>query len=350
MIDTNTAEIKFAIHAVRKAAEIIQQIQSEMVIHPKTDLHVTKADLSPVTIADFASQAVIAYFLAETFPSDRLVAEEDSSELRIPQGEGPGVGEEAAAKTQAVPLLEQVTQYVSRFLPQANPSKVSQWIDYGGAEPAGRFWVLDPIDGTKGFLRSDQYAVALALVVDGQVQLGLLGCPNLADAYRPDLEGPGSLVVAVRGQGTWTTPLAQPGSFEQLKVSQRSLPADARLLRSFESGHTNVGQIDSFAQALGIKAEPVRMDSQAKYAVLASGKGELLLRLLSPAKPDYREKIWDQAAGSLVVEEAGGRITDLNGKPLDFTAGRTLARNCGILASNSLLHQAALEGLKAVDA
>jgi 3'(2'), 5'-bisphosphate nucleotidase len=346
MIDTHTPEVKFAIHAVRKAAEVIQQIQSEMVTHPKTDRQMIKEDLSPVTIADYASQAVVARFLAEAFPSDPLVAEEDASGLRPPAGGG----QEAAGRTPATALLKQVTEYVSRFLPQATSDDVCRWIDYGASAPADRFWVLDPIDGTKGFLRSDQYAVALALVVDGQVQLGLLGCPNLADAYRPDLEGPGSLIIAARGQGTWTTPLAQPGNFERLQVSQRSFPPDARLLRSFESGHTNVGQIDLFAQAMGIQAEPVRMDSQAKYAVLASGKGELLLRLLSTAKPDYREKIWDQAAGSIVVEEAGGMITDLHGKPLDFTAGRTLARNRGILASNTLLHPAALDGLRAVEA
>jgi 3'(2'), 5'-bisphosphate nucleotidase len=135
-----------------------------------------------------------------------------------------------------------------------------------------------------------------------------------------------------------------------VQVSQRADPAQARLLRSFESGHTNVDQIDDFAHALGIHAEPVRMDSQAKYAVLAAGDGDLLLRLLSPSKLDYREKIWDQAAGSLVVQEAGGMITDLDGKPLDFTAGRSLHNNRGILASNSLLHPAALQALRVVRA
>jgi 3'(2'), 5'-bisphosphate nucleotidase len=72
--------------------------------------------------------------------------------------------------------------------------------------------------------------------------------------------------------------------------------------------------------------------------------------LLSAKKPDYREKIWDQAAGSLIVEEAGGWVTDLDGKPLDFTAGRTLADNRGILATNGHLHPAALEALRAIGA
>ena len=62
-------------------------------------------------------------------------------------------------------------------------------------------WTLDPIDGTKGFLRGEQYAVCLALIVDARVQLGVIGCPNLlVDASKPD--GPrGCLFVATRGQG-----------------------------------------------------------------------------------------------------------------------------------------------------
>ncbi len=127
-------------------------------------------------------------------------------------------------------------------------------------------------------------------------------------------------------------------------------PTDALLLRSFESGHTNVDQIGDFRDALGVKAPPVSMDSQAKYTLLASGDGDLLLRLLSPAKPDYREKIWDQAAGSLILEEAGGKITDLDGKNLDFSTGRSLRNNRGILATNGMLHQAALDALRRIGA
>ena len=60
---------------------------------------------------------------------------------------------------------------------------------------------------------------------------------------------------------------------------------------------------------LGITGQPVRLDSQAKYACMAAGNAEFLFRLLSPSRPDYRECIWDQAAGSIVIEEAGGRVT-----------------------------------------
>jgi 3'(2'), 5'-bisphosphate nucleotidase len=328
MIELGNPEIRFALDAVRQAARLVRLVQAEMVSPA-----LTKEDRSPVTVADYASQALVGQLLAKQFPNDPLVGEEDASALRSPK----------AAMT-----LAQITGFVARVIPGASSDDVCRWIDRGASDPARRFWTLDPIDGTKGFLRGDQYAVALALLVDGQVQIGVLGCSNLVDGYRVEHGGSGSLVMAVRGQGTWVAALEGEATFSRLRVSERVNPAQARLLRSFESGHTNVGQIDELAEMLGITAEPVRMDSQAKYAVLAAGAGDLLLRLLSPKMPDYREKIWDQAAGSLVIEEAGGQISDLHGKPFDFSTGRTLSNNQGVLASNRHLHGAALQGLRRV--
>jgi 3'(2'), 5'-bisphosphate nucleotidase len=330
MIDVKNQEIGFAIDSVRKAAQLVRRVQTELVTSA-----LTKDDRSPVTVADFSSQALVAHLLEKSFPEDTLIAEEDSAALREP----------GAEKT-----LQLVTHYVNQMVGSVEPDQVSAWIDLGCAEKASRFWTLDPIDGTKGFLRRDQYAVALALVVDGQVKLGVLGCPNLADGEVSDPTGPGSLIVSARGQGTWTTPLATQGDFKPLHVSSCSDPAQARLLRSLESGHTNVDLINQFQQAMGIRANPLLMDSQAKYALLASSRGDLLLRMLSPSKPHYKEKIWDQAAGSLVLEEAGGRITDLDGKLLDFTSGRSLTHNRGILASNGTLHASALSALKQIGA
>jgi HAL2 family 3'(2'),5'-bisphosphate nucleotidase len=330
MFNLNHPEIQFALNVTRRASLLVRQVQAELVTPA-----LTKDDRSPVTVADYAAQALVGRLLAQTFPHDWLVAEEDSSALRTPE----------AAQT-----LKQVTHFVRRNLPDATSDMVCAWIDHRRTDSAARIWTLDPIDGTKGFLRGDQYAIALALVVDGLVRVGVLGCPNLTRAQQPDLSGPGSLVIAVRGEGSWTTSLASPGDFQQLQVSTQAEPVHARLLRSFEAGHTNVSQIDVFAKALGIQAAPVLMDSQVKYAVLAAGGGDLLLRLLSSSQPNYREKIWDQAAGSLVLEEAGGQITDLDGKPLDFTTGRSLRDNRGILASNHLLHAAALRALQQIGA
>lgn len=330
MFDLKLPEIQFALKAVHQAASIVRLVQAEMVTPA-----LTKEDRSPVTIADFASQAVVGRLLAETFPSDLMIAEEDSTALQAPDSSD---------------ALDAVAYFVGELAPDATTDEVCAWIDQGRTDHAARFWTLDPIDGTKGFLRGDQYAVALALVENGKAQIGVLGCPNLVSAYKPDLAGPGSLVIAVRGQGTWTTSLEAPGNYERLYVSTQASPVEARLLRSFESGHTNVDQIDLFAQALGIQAAPVKMDSQAKYAVLAAGQGDLMLRLLSPEKPKYKEKIWDQAAGSLVLEEAGGCLSDLDGNPLDFTTGRMLTNNRGILASNRVLHEAALKALRGIGA
>lgn len=332
MIDLNQPELAFAIQAVRQAAAAVRQVQTELVSPA-----LTKADRSPVTVADFTAQALVSAALQVYDPEAPLVGEESAAALRAPE---------------AADTLAQVTYFVHQARPEADPDRVCAWIDRGsagfGAE--GRFWTLDPIDGTKGFLRGDQYAIALALIEAGQVQLGVLGCPNLTGSHIPDHHGAGSLSVAAHGQGAWTMPLFTTGDPERLYASTRNDPTQARLLRSFESGHTNISQIDEFAQALGVAADPVRMDSQAKYALLAAGAGELYLRLLSPSRPDYREKIWDQAAGSIVIEEAGGTVTDLHGANLDFTVGRTLAHNRGILASNGRLHTAALLALRSIGA
>lgn len=328
---SQSPELAFATATVRQVARLVQQIQAEMVSPA-----LTKEDRSPVTVADFAAQAVVAGRLEQAFPHDPLIAEESSGALRSP------------AERQR---LEQITHYVSRGLPGATPASVCAWIDRGAADFSPRAWVLDPIDGTKGFLRRGQYAVALALLVDGQVQIGVLGCPNLRQGWIEDHHGPGSLVVAVRDQGSWVSTLSDGDTwFEPLHVSSCSQPAQARLLRSYESGHTNVAQIDAMIHRLGIQAEPVLLDSQAKYAILAAGGGEAIVRLLSSDLPDYREKIWDQAAGALIIEEAGGMVTDLAGKPFDFTTGRLLTGNRGVLVTNRRLHPAFLQALSEVGA
>ncbi|MEX2310377.1 MAG: 3'(2'),5'-bisphosphate nucleotidase [Pirellulales bacterium] len=336
----DTPEAQFAIAAVREAALLARRIQREMVAGA-----LIKNDRSPVTVADFAVQALIARRLAEHLPGSVLIGEEQSDALRLEEG---------------VATLDQVTSFVRTAISDATPEEVCGLIDRGSGEPPRTFWTLDPIDGTKGFLRREQYAIALALIVNGRVELGVLGCPALDDEfmwedYEPQPGGPGSLIVAAAGKGTWRQPLdlgdeAYNPSWRGLTVSARSQPSTARILRSVEKAHTNVDEVGQLAAKLGVTAPPLAMDSQAKYALLAAGAGDILLRLLSPSRPDYREKIWDQAAGSIIVTEALGRVTDLDGKPLDFSEGRTLATNRGILATNEYLYDAVLRGLRDIDA
>jgi 3'(2'), 5'-bisphosphate nucleotidase len=167
MVVPYRAEKEYALQAVVRAAGLCQQVQLEMV----RPISAQKADRSPVTVADYGSQAVICQWLAAAFPGDPVVAEEMAEGLRRPD---------------QTEMLAHVTRYVRRLLPDATPADVCDWIDYGNADcplhrdaTACRFWTLDPIDGTTGFLRGEQYAVALALIEGGQVQVGTLACPNL---------------------------------------------------------------------------------------------------------------------------------------------------------------------------
>jgi HAL2 family 3'(2'),5'-bisphosphate nucleotidase len=320
---------QFAAEAVREAALLVRRVQAELV-----GQSLTKGDTSPVTVADFAAQALVARRLAERFPDSTLVAEEDAATLRTADGRE---------------TLDHATRFVNSAVAGATPEAVCDWIDRGAGEAPTSFWTLDPVDGTKGFLRREQYAIALALVENGEVVVGALACPELKNASEPAIGGEGSLVVAVRGEGAWTQSLTKPSpAWRQLRVAETIEPAYARVLGSVEKAHTDKGGIADVMTELSITAPAVEMDSQAKYAVLAAGVGEILLRLLSPGKPDYREKIWDQAAGSIIVEEAGGRISDLEGRDLDFSHGRTLANNRGVVATNGLLHDKVLNALSAL--
>ena len=328
----NTPEARFAIAAVREAAQLTRRVQQEMVTGA-----LVKGDKSPVTVADFTAQAIIAKRLAESLPDAKLVGEEDAADLN--------------ATEQGLKTLAQIRHFLDTRVPGVTDQQVCHWIDCGNAEAKGTFWTLDPVDGTKGFLRGDQYAVALALIADGQVQLGVLGCPELVDAVTPEAGAAGSLLVAARGRGACVASLDDgDDDWQPLCVTNTADVKQTRIFRSVETTHTNTGQLGQLAMAMGVQAQPIPMDSQAKYAVLSAGGGEMLVRLLSANRPDYREKIWDQAAGSIVVEEAGGRVTDLDGTPLDFSHGTTLAQNRGVLATNGHVHDAALEALRAIEA
>jgi 3'(2'), 5'-bisphosphate nucleotidase len=316
-------ELEVARATVIEAAERCRQVQASLVGG------LEKEDRSPVTVADFASQAVAAVRLKQAFPDDPLVAEERSQALRRP----------AAAGTQ-----QQVVEIVRQLHPSATEDQVARWIDLGAGVPGRRFWTLDPIDGTAGFLRGDQWVVALALIEEGAVVLAALACPRLNAELQPTDEAPGCLLLAVRGQGAW---LEAEGVRRPLQVSDCSQPQDGRVMGSFEASHTDPATMDRLRGHLGSQKPLIKMDSQAKFAMVAGGRAEMIFRLLSPARPGYREKIWDQAAGTLIVEQAGGRVTDLTGAPLDFSAGVTLARNRGVVVSNGKLHEAALAAVRA---
>lgn len=319
-------ELQTALAAVRDAAKICRSVQAT--ITPET---LEKKDKSPVTIADFGSQAVVCRVVGDVFPHDTIIAEEDSAELQV-------LGNE--------PFLHRIHEEICRECLEASKDEICRWIDRGGATDfTHRFWTLDPIDGTKGFLRKEQYAISLALILDGRIELGVLGCPNLGTTVADDTIG-GSLFYAVRGQGAFMLPLDGTGAPVPIHVSDTLDPAACRFCESVESGHSAHGASAEIAQRLKITAAPVRLDSQAKYAVVARGEADIYLRL--PTKADYHEMIWDHAGGVIVVEEAGGKVTDVAGKPLEFTHGRTLKNNRGVVVSNGRLHDVIIETVQSV--
>ncbi|PIA37177.1 hypothetical protein AQUCO_03000037v1 [Aquilegia coerulea] len=324
-------ELKAAKKAASLAAQLCQKVQKALL---QSDVH-SKSDKSPVTVADYGSQALVSFVLGKELPtaSFSMVAEEDSADLRKDGGQD---------------TLERITKLINDTLSSDGSYDLSPLsgedvltaIDSGKSEggPNGRHWVLDPIDGTKGFLRGDQYAIALALLDEGKVVLGVLACPNLplqpiGNTEKHSLQNQaGCLFFAEVGGGTHMQSL--DGSLStKVHVSSTVNPAEASFFESYEAAHSLHDLSSSIATKLGVQAPPVRIDSQAKYGALSRGDGAIYLRF--PHK-GYREKIWDHAAGCIVVT-AGGVVTDAGGNPLDFSKGRFLDLDTGIIVTNQKL-------------
>ena len=323
-------ERRIAVETVRKASRLCRSVQEALT----SEETLAKKDKSPVTVADFGAQAVIGLDLMKALPDDPLVGEEDSAELRTDEG---------------AHIRGQVVEHVHKIRPDASEEQILAAIDHGSyaGGPTGRHWTLAPIDGTKGFLRGDQYAVALALIENGEVVLGVLGCPNLpVDANDPDGKR-GCLFIAVRGEGATQCALDDDAGTESpIGVTAIDDPREAAFCESVESGHSSHSHSAQIAEELGVEAEPFRIDSQCKYAAVARGNASIYLRL--PTRADYEEKIWDHAAGWAVVTEAGGQVSDVDGKPLDFSIGRTLRDNKGVIVTNGKLHDRTIAAVKKV--
>lgn len=285
---------------------------------------VTKDDRSPVTVADFASQAVVARRLAEADADLALVGEESSDALRVSPA-----------------LLNEVLAAVRLVWPDATTDDVLTAIDLaqhpGGA---GAFWTLDPIDGTKGFLRNQQYAVSLARIEAGAPTLGVLGCPNLSSSFNADLDQPdpaGTIYLAALDAGLieWS-PADTTANPRAVSRADHDPAGPLRLCESVEKAHSSHDASSRILDRLGRHADPARLDSQCKYAVVARGQADAYLRM--PTKPGYIERIWDHAAGAIVATESGCIVTDILGAPLDFSRGRGLETNLGVVCAPPPLH------------
>ena len=346
-------ERQVAVAAVLQASIVTRRIFDQL-IRPglKTGdsdkVSITKVDRSPVTVGDYTVQAIVNFILSRYFPKDEIVGEEDSSELlnatdkkhiqQIIEFTNQGMKDDRLS----TPADEDIWGKF-RDQPELTEDQLVELIDLGksaGGKEGGkrRFWTIDPIDGTKGFLRGGQYAICLALVVDGQVVLGVVGTPNLPlkgtsppAGNKPD----GTLFLAEKGSGAFQRPL-DSDEYTSIKMNcldQHTLSEHGTFCESFDADHSNQHLTVDIAHKLQMKnaQRSIRIDSQAKYCVLARGDSDLYFRF--PTKAGYQEKIWDHAAGNILISEAGGAVVDLDGKPLDFSCGRTLSNNhSGFLA------------------
>ncbi|CAA0825113.1 PAP-specific phosphatase HAL2-like [Striga hermonthica] len=363
-------ELEVAVKAVHMACLLCRGVQASFLADSNGHVQ-SKDDDSPVTVADWSVQATVSYILFSSLGPHNvsILAEEEAHHI---------------SKPESLPLLTAITDTVNKCLAQSasfglkpppgflTPSNIIEAIgrctSAGG--PTGRFWVLDPIDGTLGFLRGDQYAVALSLIENGVPVVGVLGCPNYpvdkrwlgySSGYRRIVSliasgsrDEGCVIYARRGGGgSWMQPLVGqgrelvwPGRASQVLVSRVDDPGLATLCEPVEKGNSSHSFMAGLAHSVGLRNQPLRVYSMVKYAAVARGDAEIFMKF---ARSGYKEKIWDHAAGVVIIQEAGGVVTDAGGRPLCFSKGKFLeGLDRGIIAcSGDRLHD---KIIRAVDA
>ncbi|MEE2912427.1 MAG: 3'(2'),5'-bisphosphate nucleotidase [Planctomycetota bacterium] len=324
--------IPVALEAVSTACAVSRAIQANL----QQLKQVTKDDRSPVTVADFAVQAIIALILGDQLAqSERMiVGEEDTKELR---------------SDQQTPIRLAVLEAVRTWRPQVTEEEMLNAIDSCDHDGSGDgYFALDPIDGTKGFLRGQHYAIALGRIENGKVVAGVMGCPNLSiNQSFPlnDVDPCGVVYAASEGAGAWEFADCDTTTTPMRIVSQQfeeSRPL--HFCESAEKSHSNRGDSELIVEAVGTPGEPARLDSQCKYALVARGQADGYLRL--PTSKEYVEKIWDHAAGLCIATEAGAIVSDVSGNPLDFTHGTRLEQNRGVICATDGLHQRIIATIK----
>jgi 3'(2'), 5'-bisphosphate nucleotidase len=253
-------ELDTAIDLARRAGERIRALHGAGLAVEKKD------DDSPVTIADREANALIVGGLSAAFPDDGLLSEE---------------------------------------LP-----------DDGSRMSRPRVWMVDPLDGTKDFIRGrDGFSVMIGLVDGDRPALGVI--------YQPIGD---KLYWATRGDGAFLS--RGGGAPERLRVSAVNDPSQIRMVAS-KSHRTEA--IDKVRAELGISDELNVGSVGLKLGLIAEGGRDLYVN------PAGHSKLWDACGPEALLAEAGGRLTDLHGAPLDYR-GRELGNVRGLIASNGVLH------------
>ena len=244
--------LEVAIHAARTAGAEIMRVYAE-----PFDV-IRKDDNTPLTEADLASERVIVAMLTEAFPDIPIVSEETAPE--------------------------------DGFKP-----------------PAARFWVVDPLDGTKEFVaKNGEFCVCIGLVEDGRPVLGVVYGPARGVTYAA--HGPGT---AIR--------IADGGKAEPIAARA---PAPDGIVVIHSRSHENSRRLAEYFEGRAILARDI-CGSALKFGILAAGEADFYPRFGTTME-------WDTAAGQAILEAAGGRVLDLDGKPLAY--GKHDLKNSGFLA------------------
>lgn len=311
------ADLTPLFEAVRQAVHLCRTVQQTRLTSSD------KGRSDPVTIADYGAQAILCRAISQVYPQDAIVAEEQGTQFLtlVPE-----------------PLRVEVCQLLAETLnvPVSQDDMV-RWLDFGRGYAAERTWVIDPIDGTKGFLARRHYAIAVGLLHNGQPAGAVMAAPGYGDggAVFWSLNG-----TAIRQGVDGAAPQA-------IHVSDRTAASDLRVVQSIDQSHFSSDRITRIYAALGLAGKQIiSLDSMEKYARVASGEAELYLRVLD-AGSTYRHNTWDHAAGAALVIAAGGQVTDVDGSPLDFSQGATLP-NRGMIVTNGRIHARVVEAVQSV--
>lgn len=304
-------------HAVRQAAVLCRRVQEYYLISSDKGGH------EPVTIADYGAQAILSRAISQNFPDDAIMAEEQGGQFMELVSED---------------LRKEVIRLIGEILgTPVTQVEVVKWLDYGQNREAANTWVIDPIDGTKGYISLRNYAIAVGLMHDRKPIGGIIGAPSYPG---------GAQLFHAQSGVAYMQPLTG-GAVKRIHASTRTEASTLRALESVEKSHANHDRMQHVREVAGLgEAELIHIDSMEKYARIAAGDAELYLRLprIGSTRPFM---IWDHCAGTAIVEAAGGKVTDIDGSPLDYSSGKTL-NNQGIIVSNGAIHDRIIAAIQQV--
>ncbi|KIW03234.1 3'(2'),5'-bisphosphate nucleotidase [Verruconis gallopava] len=340
-------ELEIARLAVQRASLVTKKIKPLL----QQDDEVNKADDTPVTIADLTAQALVIGAIHHEFPHDTFLAEESAQILREDDGLADRVWSFASSSSKFCG-----SHINDRLWSPSSKEEMLDVIDLGKGSggPKGRFWILDPIDGTMTYMKNQQYAVCLCLVEDGVKQVAVQGCPNLSLDRLPmhedsvDLEKGGHVVSAVHNGGAYIQALSETPMEEPRRLPQKndkSNITDLLNIVSHLSSSMDHKKVEAICNKIGIGYPGVDIwAQQMKYMAMAVGGHDVMIRI--PGYQSHRTAAWDHASGQLICEEIGIVMTDVYGKKHDFSQGRRLYANFGDVAAPAAHHPQILKAVQ----